>query len=376
MSRIPFPTSRTSLRQLLAVSAVLGAAGLAAVSVEAAGGGSENTEGSAIRIYIDPGHGGSDPGAIGNAIVEKEINLDVALRLREQLEADTLDTFGGGTWEVRMSRTTDQTVSLSQRAIDANNWPADRFVSIHHNAFTSSLANGTETFSFSDGTISADLRDLVQEELILALGLTDRGGKTANFFVLRETNMPAVLSEGGFLTNPGDAAALSAPGAVDLLARAHLFGIQRSYGIAPYVPSDGPIAYCTAKVSSPGCVPSIGSTGTPSLSQSDFVVNCEDVVSQQFGLLFWGRQEIQLPLLGGTLCVGGTIRRTPVQFSFGLGNANCSGFLELPMDSAFMQSQGFAAGDDIYCQWWFRDPGLLPAAPVGLSNGLRFTVRP
>ncbi|MEM9380707.1 MAG: N-acetylmuramoyl-L-alanine amidase [Planctomycetota bacterium] len=363
-------------RRALPVALVLGLSGLAAVSVDATGPGTPLGAGAPIRVFIDAGHGGTDPGAIGNGIVEKEINLDVALRLRELLIADTADTFGGGEWEVRMTRTGDSTVSLSQRTAAANAWPADRFVSIHHNAFSSSAANGTETFSFANGTVSANLRDLVQDELINALGLTDRGGKTANFFVLRETTMPAVLSEGGFLTNPGDAAALSAPGAIELLALAHLFGLQRHYGLAPYVPLDGPQAYCTAKVSSPGCVPSMGATGTPSLSNSDFVVFADQVVSQQFGLLFWGREEITLPLFGGTLCVGGGLNRTPVQFSFGLGNNNCSGRLELSMDSAFMQSSGFVPGENIFCQWWFRDPGFFPLPPIGLSDGLRFTVRP
>jgi len=275
-----------------------------------------------------------------------------------------------------MTRTDDSSVSLSSRTNAANNWPADRFVSIHHNAFTSSLASGTESFSFANGTPGADLRDRLQEELIAAMGLVDRGPKTANFFVLRESLMPAALTEAGFLSNPGDAAALSAPGAVEALARAHLFGIQRHYGIPPHVPVDGPSTYCFPKTASAGCVPSIVATGTPSLSQSDFVVACDQVLSQQFGMLFWGREGLELPLLGGFLCVGGPLTRTPVQFSFGLGPGNCSGRLALPMDSAFLTSAGMLPGDEIFCQWWYRDPGLLPAAPVGLSDGLKFTVLP
>lgn len=334
------------------------------------------TDGSAVRVVIDPGHGGTDPGAIGNGIVEKEINLAIALRLRELLELDTLDANGGGEWEVLMTRETDASVSLGARTSLANSWPADRFVSIHHNAFSSSAANGTESFSFANGTISANLRDRLQEELLSALGLFNRGSKTANFFVLRETQMPAALTEGGFLTNAGDAAVLSGPNAVENSARAHLFGLQRHAGFLPYVPSDGPTNYCVAKTASPGCVPSITSLGTPSLSTGDFRVVCENVVSQQFGLLLWARQDAAIPLFGGTLCIGGSINRTPVQFSFGLGNANCSGRLELSLDAAFMQASGFQAGEDIYTQWWFRDPFLFPSDPVGLSDGLRFTVLP
>ncbi len=313
---------------------------------------------------------------MGNGLVEKEINLAIGLRLKELLELDTIDTAGGGEWEVLMTREDDSTVSLGGRTTLANNWGADRFISIHNNAFSSSAANGTETFSFAEGTFSANLRDRIQEELLVALGLFDRGSKTANFFVLRETAMPAALSEGGFLTNAGDAAALSDPTAVDRMAKAHMYGLQRHYGFVAYDPNDGPVTYCVAKVASPGCLPSIGWTGTPSLASSDFVVSCDNVVSNQFGLMIWSRVQASVPLFGGTLCVGGSIRRTPVQYSFGLGNGNCSGRLELSLDSAFMQSSGFQAGENINAQWWFRDPFYFPADPVGLSDGLQFTVRP
>ncbi len=377
----PIRSALAPSRRTLGVLSLMGAAGLLAAlpgdAASASSGGSSAGSGTApVRVVIDPGHGGTDPGAIGNGIVEKEINLAVGLRLRELLELDTLDTNGGGEWEVLMTRETDATVSLGARTTLANNWPADRFVSIHHNAFSSSLANGTETFSFANGTLSADLRDRVQEELITALGLLDRGSKTANFFVLRETFMPAALSEGGFLTNAGDAAVLSSSDAVDRSAKAHLFGLQRHYGFPAYVPTDGPTTYCVAKVASPGCVPAITSSGTPSLASSDFIVACDNVVSQQFGLMIWSRVEADVPLFGGTLCVGGSIRRTPVQFSFGLGNGNCSGRLQMSLDSAFLQTSGLQPGDEVYAQWWFRDPFYFPNDPVGLSDGLRFTVLP
>ena len=328
-----------------------------------------------IRVAIDPGHGGTDPGAVGNGLLEKEINLAVGLRLAELLELDTLDTAGGGKWEVLMTRDDDSSVSLGERTTLANNWGADRFISIHNNAFSIASANGTETFSFAEGSLGANLRDRIQEEMLTALGLLDRGSKTANFFVLRETAMPAALSEGGFLTNAQDAAALSDPTAVDRIAKAHLFGLQRHYGFMAYEPNDGPTTYCVAKLASPGCIPSIGWSGTPSLANSDFTVFCSDVVSNQFGLMIWSRTQVAVPLFGGTLCVGGNIRRTPITFSFGLANGNCSGRLELSLDQAFMQSSGFQVGDDIQAQWWFRDP-FYQTEPVGLSNGLQFTVLP
>ena len=370
------PAVSSAPLRLFGPALTLGLAAASAVYLDSSASAIQGAGSGPRRIFIDAGHGGTDPGAIGNGIVEKELNLEVALRLRDLLDADTADTSGGGEWEVMMTRTTDTSVSLSSRTNAANNWPADRFVSIHHNAFTSSLASGTESFSFANGTPGADLRDQLQEELISAMGLVDRGSKTANFFVLRESLMPAALTEAGFLSNPGDAAALSAPGAVEALARAHLFGIQRHYGIPAHVPVDGPSTYCFPKTASAGCVPSIESAGNPSVSQSDFVVACDQVLSQQFGMLFWGREKLELPLLGGFLCVGGPLSRTPVQFSNGLGPGNCSGRLELHMDSAFLAANGMLPGDEIFCQWWYRDPGLLPAVPVGLSDGLQFTVLP
>lgn len=374
MDRSPWIDRAT--RRLGAVACTLAVAAAAALSLDRTADALGSSLGGPRRIFIDPGHGGSDPGAIGNGIVEKELNLAVSLRLRELLEADTADPSGGGEWEVMMARTDDASVSLTARTNMANGWPADRFVSIHHNAFSSSIASGTETFSFANGTPGADLRDQLQDELIAAMGFVDRGSKTANFHVLRESQMPAALTEAGFLSNPGNAAALSAPGAVEALARAHLFGIQRHYGLPPHVPISGPTTYCFPKIDSAGCVPAIVASGTPSLTQSDFQVACTPVLSQQFGMLFWGREELQLPLLGGFLCVGGALNRTPVAFSDGLLPGNCSGRLELDMDSAFLQASGMLPGEDIYCQWWYRDPGALPAVPVGLSDGLRFTVLP
>ena len=195
------------------------------------------------RIVIDPGHGGSDPGGTGNALQEKNIVLDVATRFKALLDADTNDSSGGGNWIAQRTRTSDVFVSLSARAAFANSQGADRFMSIHSNAFGNSQANGTETFAFAEGGQGAALRNLVQSEMITAWGLTNRGNKTANFFVLRETAMPAVLHELAFITNAGDAAKLRSATERQKAARAHLFAIQRHYGLARHTPSaaSGPV---------------------------------------------------------------------------------------------------------------------------------------
>lgn len=190
----------------------------------------------AQSIVIDPGHGGSDPGGTGNSMEEAAIVLDTSKRFRDLLEADTDDTSGGGSWTVSMTRTTDVYVSLAGRSAYANSIDADRFMSIHANAFGNTTANGTETFSYGEGTVSASLRNLVQEEMVDAWQLTNRGNKTAGFSVLRNTSMPAELHELAFITHTGDASKLGSEEHRQAAAEAHLRALQRHYGLEPYLP--------------------------------------------------------------------------------------------------------------------------------------------
>ena len=360
-SRLGYPSLMTPLKlaRTLATSLLLTAPVLA---------------GGAPRIMIDPGHGGADPGAVANGLAESEVNLDVSLRLRALLEADSLDPAGGGTWDVRMTREVDAGVSLAQRVSMANSWPADRFYSIHHNAFTSPAANGTETFSFANGTVAADLRDKSQEELLAALGLTDRGVKTANFFVLVNTTMPAILSEGGFLTSPVDSAVLSDPQQLQRAAEAHLYALQRHFGHAPYLPTVAPRVYCEPKLTSGGCLPAIGAVGAPSLT-GGVTVRCQQVTGAVFGMLFWSQVPADAPFFGGRLCVAAPQTRTTPAFSGGPAGPNCQGNLQTTLTPVYLASQGLGVGDVLYAQWWFRDPHL-PADRVGLSAGLELLLQP
>jgi len=189
------------------------------------------------KIYIDPGHGGSDPGAVNSTFGTEEADrvLYTGLELRDYFNADTADTGGGGSWSTRMSRTTDTFISLAGRVNDANSWGAARFMSIHQNAFNSS-ANGTETFSYQNGTNSANLRDWVQSEAIQAWGLVNRGSKTANFYVLRNTSMPAILTEMGFVDSPTDHPYCVSNFWCSVYALGMLYGAQQHYGISEYEP--------------------------------------------------------------------------------------------------------------------------------------------
>ena len=146
-----------------------------------------------IKIFVDGGHGGPDPGAIGKHSKEKDNVLKVAKRLKTLLESH------GHT--VRLSRSTDVFLTLSERAKLANDWGADYFVSLHDNAATSS-ATGFETF-IHNGPVSS-LQNAIHDAILKGIGIRDRGKKRANFAVLRETKMPAVLIEYAFISNTND----------------------------------------------------------------------------------------------------------------------------------------------------------------------------
>ncbi|WP_148550648.1 N-acetylmuramoyl-L-alanine amidase [Paraclostridium bifermentans] len=148
------------------------------------------------KVYLDPGHGGTDSGATGNEIKEKDIVLAVAKKLEVKLKKCNLD--------IRMSRTTDDYKTLEYRSTDANNWGADCFVSIHANSADATSAQGVETYCYKFAY--RPLADKVHEEIIASKTYTkDRGVKEGNFHVVRETNMDACLVELAFISNAEDA---------------------------------------------------------------------------------------------------------------------------------------------------------------------------
>lgn len=135
------------------------------------------------------------------------------------------------------------------------------------------------------------------------------------------------------------------------------------------------IAYCTAKVSSQGCVPFVHGVGTASLGGPDtFSVVAGNVYPQQFGLLVWSQSSAALPFGGGTLCVGSPLVRTSGQFSGGSGA--CSGSFAFHFSHDYLDDQGLGIGSSVYCQFWYRDPGLPPPSNIGLTDGVVFAVCP
>ncbi|MBU3106206.1 N-acetylmuramoyl-L-alanine amidase, partial [Clostridium gasigenes] len=154
-----------------------------------------------LKVFIDPGHGGSDPGAIGNGLNEKDVVLSISKKLGVLLNARGVS--------VQYSRTSDIAVSLEGRPQQANNWGANLFVSIHSNAFDSS-SRGTECYT----TPSADsktkqLSANVSKAISNKLAIPNRGHKEEIWRVLRLSNMPAILIETAFIDNSSDANLLS-----------------------------------------------------------------------------------------------------------------------------------------------------------------------
>jgi len=152
-------------------------------------------EGYIMTIFIDPGHGGNDSGAVGpTGLMEKNINLSIATNVREILINHTVDA--------KLTRIDDSRVELLERVKMANDSNADYFVSIHINSANVTSATGTETFAYPYSTKGIELAKYVQKNLVNEIKLPNRGVKTANFYVLRETKMPAILVEVAFINNP------------------------------------------------------------------------------------------------------------------------------------------------------------------------------
>ena len=151
--------------------------------------------GNQYVVYLDPGHGGSDPGASGNGIIEKELVLKIALEAKRQLENAGV--------RVIMSRESDVYVSLKERSQGANAVNPDIFVSIHANSSLYSSAYGIESYYMKD--IDYPLAQNMQKRLMEYISTIDRGVKYEDFHVTRETKMPATLVEVGFVSNPGEA---------------------------------------------------------------------------------------------------------------------------------------------------------------------------
>lgn len=229
-------------------------------------GGAGNHLSGAVAVVIDPGHGGWDTGAVAQGVREKDLNLDVGLRVSRVLETRGVRT--------QLTRDDDHFVPLSDRVKLGNSLPGAVFVSIHFNdapseGHSASHANGIETFysefkenpaadawmltsllggkggaaaapgdpaqSVRDGR---DLADSIQSSLIAGTAAMDRGIKERGLYVTRRVRGPAVLVEGGFVSHPAEARLLGDSGYRQKLAESIAAGIMK-YLAAPRRQADG-----------------------------------------------------------------------------------------------------------------------------------------
>ncbi|MBF0227285.1 MAG: N-acetylmuramoyl-L-alanine amidase [Desulfobacterales bacterium] len=216
------------------------------------------------RVVVDAGHGGFDSGAVSkNGLNEKDVTLDIALRLNERLNKEGIKSF--------LTRTADYYIPLSDRTVIANQYQADLFISIHINANENRQAHGSETFFCSEKATNdeaarvaeyensvlkfdepytkvegyIDIEDILfqfeqknywnesgkfakkfQDRFKNELPFKSRGINSANFYVLRKAKMPSLLLETGFISNPEDEAVLKQESFRDKIVDSIMKGIK------------------------------------------------------------------------------------------------------------------------------------------------------
>jgi N-acetylmuramoyl-L-alanine amidase len=188
-------------------------------------------------IIIDAGHGGRDPGVVSaSGILEKDINLAVALQLQMLLE-------NGGAYVI-MTRADDdalggnKTEDMNRRRIIADEAQADIFISIHQNAYASPNVRGAQAFYYGDSENGKLLAEFLQEQFKTYLDRDNRRVAAANqqYYVLRRTKIPSVLVECGYLTNPNESNLLTTEEYQNKVAWAIYMGILNYFSNLPQPP--------------------------------------------------------------------------------------------------------------------------------------------
>lgn len=177
-------------------------------------------------ITLDAGHGGTTTGAVSGGYEERTFNMDIINRVNDILKAQGYDTY--------LTRSNNTYVSLAERADSANIIKSDIFVSVHLNGFVSPAVSGTETlYNSSAQSSGAALADLIQKNLINGLNRANRGIKDRpDLYVLNSTNMPAVLIEVLFMSNPEDLNVICGESARQVSAESIARAINEYFGFA------------------------------------------------------------------------------------------------------------------------------------------------
>ena len=178
-------------------------------------------------IVIDAGHGGNDAGTNDNGVIEKEITLDIALKIDSILKGDGIQTY--------MIRTTDKFIDHRDRINSANQLNASLYLSIHCDWFKDSSLHGTQILYYPSASLmignlkEKEYASIIQTELIKALKSTDRGiDDRSELAVLRRANMPSVLVELGFISNQADAQKLQSHDFRQKAAEGFAEGLKKS----------------------------------------------------------------------------------------------------------------------------------------------------
>lgn len=242
--------------------------------------------------------------------------------------------------------------------------------------------NGMLVYSGADGTL---LFNLPATGLVSGAGDVNGDGH-ADLIASGSFNSPAQVFSGlnGSVLYNLASRGLSATSAGDLNHDGKsdvIVGGVNPYGhILVYLSGcPTPTTYCTAKLNSIGCLPTISSSGIPSLSVGldDFIVEGSNVRNNTTGLLFWGLAPASAPFGGGIRCVGPPIHRTGGQNSGGSSDiTDCSGVYSFHFSRNYILAHGVSAGTTLYAQYWSRDPGYAPPNNIGLTNAASFTILP
>lgn len=233
-------------------------------------------------VILDPGHGGHDAGAVGRLGREKEFAMDVALRAKSLLEARG--------YRVLLTRQSDYFIPLEKRSAFANRQQNAIFISIHFNKSKTGAGTGIETFALAprgvpsmgeeDVTVNAVreypghkrdpenilLATAVHSSLLRYCPLPDRGIKRARFHVIRETKIPSILVEGGFLDHPLDARMVASGSYRQRMAMAIAEGVtrfQRAVRGRSFVPPPSAVASGSDPTSAPSLRPEVNPTPQP-----------------------------------------------------------------------------------------------------------------
>lgn len=179
-----------------------------------------------IRLWLDPGHGGVDSGANGYGLREKDLTLKISKRIAEILE-------GYQGIKVELTRTTDKSLSLKQRTDMINKGKPDYLISVHINATPG--GHGFESFIYNGPVRSntVKFRSIIHDEIVKALGsgTRDRGKKKANFHMLRESKVEAMLTENYFIDTKSDNDKLRDPKVIEKIAQGHANGVIKVFNL-------------------------------------------------------------------------------------------------------------------------------------------------